>query len=498
MPKKLQVYNTLTRQREDFTPLYPPFVGMYVCGPTVYGPAHLGHARSAINFDVIYRYLQHLGYQVRYIRNITDVGHLERDADEGADKIIKQAQLESVEPMEIVQRYTNSYRRDMALLNIQPPSIEPQASGHITEQIAMIQDIIAAGLAYVVNGSVYFDIHAYQQKQPYGQLSGRKIEDLLTGTRILAGQSEKRALLDFSLWKKATPAHIMRWPSPWGEGFPGWHIECTAIATKYLGKTFDIHGGGLDLLFPHHECELAQSQAAQATNLARYWLHNNLILIDEQKMSKSLGNFITLEQLFQGNHVSLDKAYSPMALRFFVLQAHYRGTLSFSNQALQAAQTGYVKLINGLKIINKLTYTDTKPSNVNEPLIQQINQHCDACYEAMNDDFNTARVIAELFNLLKFIHAIKQGLLLFSALGKATFERLKRIYIIFIADILGLIEEKEFDLEKLLAVPLKLYEQAKKQKQYDQVDAIRTELKALGIALQDTPQGVEWCYEATP
>jgi cysteinyl-tRNA synthetase len=495
MPKQLKVYNTLTHQQEVFRPIQPPFVGMYVCGPTVYGPAHLGHARSAINFDVIQRYLKHLGYQVRYVRNITDVGHLERDADEGADKIIKQAQIERLEPMEVVQRYINSYRNDMGKLNVQPPNIEPQASGHITEQIAIIQAIIAAGLAYEINGSVYFDMHAYQKNHHYGILSGRKSEDLLAGTRILTGQSEKKAPSDFALWKKASPNHLMHWPSPWGNGFPGWHIECTTIATKYLGTIFDIHAGGLDLLFPHHECEVAQAQAAQNTRLAQYWLHNNLIMIDGQKMSKSSGNSISLEQLFQGTHPLLEQAYSPMTLRFFVLQAHYRSTLSFSNQALQAARNSYLKLINGLKILKELPNPATSADNLSTTVIQQINQHCEACYQAMNDDFNTARLIAALFALLKFIHAFKANQLPLPTLGAPTFTKLKDTYILFTEEILGLIEEPPMHSQQLIAITLKLYSQAKQQQQYDQVTMIRSELKALGIALQDTPQGVCWSYD---
>ncbi|MEM7055612.1 MAG: cysteine--tRNA ligase [Bacteroidota bacterium] len=495
MRHQIKVYNTLTRQQEIFTPYRPPFVGMYVCGPTVYGQAHLGHARGAINFDVIYRYLTHIGYQVRYVRNITDVGHLIRDADEGEDKVAQQAQLESLEPMEVVQRYTNSYRKDMALLNVQPPSIEPHASGHITEQIAMIERIIQAGLAYVVNGSVYFDIAAYHQQYPYGKLSGRVLADLLAGTRALAGQREKRGPLDFALWKKASPTHVMHWPSPWGEGFPGWHIECTAIATKYLGKQFDIHGGGMDLLFPHHECELAQAQAAQHTALAKYWLHNNLVTVDGQKMSKSLGNYITLEQLFQGAHGLLDQAYSPMTLRFFVLQAHYRSTLSFSVKALQAAHSGYLKLINGLKVARKLVYTEEGSSSLDEEAIAQIHQHCDRCYQAMNDDFNTAQVIAALFSLLKFIHALRNGKLQAAALGLAGFEQLQSTYTTFVEGVLGFREEPSAPPEALLAVLLKLYSQAKEQQQYGQVDAMRADLKRLGIALQDTPMGVEWSYE---
>ena len=382
----------------------------------------------------------------------------------------------------------------MALLNVQPPSIEPSASGHIHEQIAMIQQIIKAGLAYEIQGSVYFDVLAYNKDHHYGKLSGRVIEDLLTGTRPLSGQQEKRSPLDFALWKKATPTHLMHWPSPWGEGFPGWHIECTAMATKYLGKQFDIHGGGMDLLFPHHECELAQAQAAQHTQLAKYWLHNNLITIDGQKMGKSLGNFITLEQLFQGTHPLLDQAYSPMSLRFFMLQAHYRSTLSFSNEALQAAHSGYIKLINGLKMLNELACPEDSVTDTDPALAAQVKQSCDRCYEAMNDDFNTAQGIAILFGLIKIIHTFKNGQLAPARLGVTTFAHLKKTYSTFVQDILGLREEPRVSTAGLLDILLRLYSRAKAQKQYDQVDAIRTQLKALGVVLQDTPTGLQWCY----
>ncbi|MEL6358680.1 MAG: cysteine--tRNA ligase [Bacteroidota bacterium] len=493
MQGQLTIYNTVTRQKEPFVPLHAPRVGMYVCGPTVYGRSHLGHARSAVNFDVIFRYLKHLGYQVRYVRNITDVGHLERDADEGADKVAKQATLEELVPMEVVQRYTNSYRHDMTLMNVQPPSIEPNASGHITEQITMIQQILDAGFAYEVNGSVYFDVLAYNKNHNYGRLSGRVVEDLLAGTRQLKGQQEKRNLLDFALWKKAAPNHLMHWPSPWGEGFPGWHIECSAMSTKYLGKQFDIHGGGMDLLFPHHECEIAQSQAASGTSLARYWLHHNLITINGQKMGKSLGNFITLQELFAGSHSLLDQAYSPMTLRFFVLQAHYRSTLGFSNEALQSAHQGYRKLMHGLKVLQELTIP--KGSGTNSELATQVMEGCERCYEAMNDDFNTAQVIAGLFSLLKIIHALQNGQTAPDALGEAACERLKATYATFTQDILGLREEADVPSAALLDILLELYSQAKAQKQYDQVDAIRARLKALGVAVQDSPQGIQWRYE---
>lgn len=494
MHTSLQVYNSLTRQQEVFTPINPPYVGMYVCGPTVYGPAHLGHARCYVTFDVIQRYLKHLGYQVRYVRNITDVGHLERDADEGEDKIIKQAKLENVEPMEIVQKYINSFHTDMALLNVQQPNIEPQASGHISEQISIIEEIIEKGLAYVSNGSVYFNITAYEKNRNYGKLSGRNIHDLLAGTRVLAGQTEKKFPLDFALWKKATPAHIMRWPSPWGEGFPGWHIECTALATKYLGSYFDIHGGGLDLLFPHHECEIAQSQAAQHTTLAKYWLHNNLVMIHDQKMGKSLGNYITLQELFQGTHPLLDQAYSPMVLRFFILQAHYRSTLNFSNEALQASEKGYLKLINGVKIIRKMEYTPSNSGNIDATIVSQIEQHVATCYQAMDEDFNTAKLIAELFLLLKFIHSLEYRQIEFSKLGEPIFELLKNTYLFFMEDILGLQQHCKAIPEEFLSVILKVYAQAKHQKNYEQIDLLRTELKKLKILLHDTPRGVDWSY----
>lgn len=494
MQRQLNVYNTLTRQKERFVPLHPPCIGMYLCGPTVYGKAHLGHARSAISFDIIFRWLKYLGYQVRYVRNITDVGHLVSDADEGVDKIVQQARLEALEPMEVVQRYTNSYHQDMALLNVQPPSIEPSASGHIPEQIAMIQQIIKTGLGYEVHGSVYFDVEAYNRTHNYGKLSGRMVEDLRAGTRPLSGQQDKRGPLDFALWKKAAPAHLMRWPSPWGEGFPGWHIECSAIAAKYLGQPFDIHGGGIDLLFPHHECELAQAQAASHTELAKYWLHNNLITINDQKMGKSLGNTITLEQLFQGTHPLLDQAYSPMTLRFFVLQAHYRSTLSFSIEALQAAQSGYLKLMNGLKVLNELTCPEASEAGIDQALVTQVKRSCDGCVEAMNDDFNTAQMIATLFALLKFINAFKNSQLSPTLLGSAAFDYLKDTYATFVQDILGLRQESSVSTTALLDILLGLYSQAKEQKQYDQVDAIRTQLQELGVALQDTPMGVHWSY----
>ncbi|MBE0647867.1 MAG: cysteine--tRNA ligase [Bacteroidales bacterium] len=354
MEHNLTIYNTLTRKKELFKPLKEPFAGMYVCGPTVYGDPHLGHARPAITFDLVFRYLKHLGYKVRYVRNITDVGHLEQDLDEGEDKIAKKAMLEQVEPMEVVQYYTDRYHHFMEMLNVLQPSIEPRASGHIIEQIEMIQKILDAGFAYIVNGSVYFDVEKYNQTHQYGKLSGRKLEDLISNTRQLEGQEEKRNPADFALWKKAQPEHIMRWPSPWSNGFPGWHLECSAMGTRYLGEQFDIHGGGMDLLFPHHECEIAQSRIANGKDAVQYWLHNNMITINGQKMGKSLGNAVNLEQFFNGNHPLLEQAYSPMTIRFFMLQAHYRSTLDFSNEALQAAEKGLRKLMSAWETLKSL------------------------------------------------------------------------------------------------------------------------------------------------
>jgi cysteinyl-tRNA synthetase len=495
MQPSLKLYNTLTRKKELFAPLNPPFVGMYVCGPTVYGDAHLGHARSAVTFDTLHRYLKFLGYKVRYVRNITDVGHLERDADEGEDKISKKAKLEQLEPMEVVQRYTDNYHRDMDALNILHPSIEPRASGHIPEQIEMIAEIIKNDLAYEVNGSVYFDIRKYNEgNSSYGKLSGRIIEDMVSGTRELDGQQEKKYPLDFALWKKASKEHIMRWNSPWGEGFPGWHLECSAMSAKYLGKQFDIHGGGMDLLFPHHECEIAQSQASNHTDPARYWLHNNLITINSQKMGRSLNNVINLQDLFSGNHDLLAQAYTPMTVRFFILQAHYRSTLDFSNEALIAARKGYKKLVNGLKIAKKLTYT-TGPSTQDIQAVEEISKTINTCQAGMDDDLNTAVVIASLFNLLKHIHRLHMGNLPGSALGESIFTQLIRTYITYTEEVLGLKEEKPDAVDNLLEILLAFYAEAKASKAYDKVDMIRAQLKQMGITVKDMKTGIEWAYE---
>lgn len=496
MQHKLNLYNTLTRKKELFEPLHAPFVGMYVCGPTVYGEPHLGHARSAVTFDVLYRYLKYLGYKVRYVRNITDVGHLENDADEGEDKIQKRAKLEHLEPMEVVQHYTNVYQQDMATLNAKSPDIEPRASGHIIEQIQMIQEILENGMAYEVNGSVYFDVPTYHKNNNYGKLSGRIIEDLLSNTRDTEGQGEKRSPLDFALWKKASPQHIMRWPSPWSDGFPGWHLECSAMSRKYLGETFDIHGGGLDLMFPHHECEIAQSQASHShSDAARYWVHNNMITVNGQKMGKSLGNFINLSELFSGNHQMLEQAYSPMTIRFFILQAHYRSPLDFSNEALQAAQKGYRKLMNGMRVLEKLNYPEEGVDTPDEKLNDDLLKLTEDCFRGLNDDLNTARAIASLFNLLKKINSLYLGQLQIGALTRGTFDTIRTTYTELVSNVLGLKDEPTADMENMLELVLGFYKEAKENKAYDKVDAIRAELKKQGIVIKDLKTGIDWAYE---
>ena len=401
MEHNLFIYNTLKRKKEQFVPLHEPYVGMYVCGPTVYGDGHLGHARPAITFDLLFRWLMQLGYKVRYVRNITDVGHLEHDADEGEDKIAKKARLEQKEPMEVVQYYLNRYHKAMEALNVLPPSIEPHASGHIIEQIEFVKKILDAGYAYISEGSVYFDVRKYNRDHHYGILSGRNIDDLLETTRELDGQQEKHCSLDFALWKKAQPEHIMRWPSPWSDGFPGWHLECSTMGTKYLGQSFDIHGGGMDLVFPHHECEIAQSTAALGHESVRYWMHNNMITINGQKMGKSLGNFITLDEFFTGSHKLLDQAYSPMTIRFFILQAQYRSTVDFSNDALKASEKGYQRLMEAYSRLKSL-----KPSAVSTVDVKDLRAKCT---EAMNDDLNSPIVISHLFEAAKAINAVADG-----------------------------------------------------------------------------------------
>ncbi len=485
MENRLKLYNTLTRKKENFEPIKPPFVGMYVCGPTVYGDAHLGHARPAINFDMVYRYLVHLGYKVRYVRNITDVGHLEGDADEGEDKIGKKARLEEIEPMEVVQHYTNQYHSLMDRLNVLRPSIEPHASGHIIEQIEMIRKIKEAGFAYEKNGSIYFDLEAYNKRHQYGVLSGRKIDELFAYTRELEGQKEKKNSFDFALWKKATPEHLMHWPSPWSEGYPGWHLECSTMGTKYLGETFDIHGGGLDLQFPHHECEIAQSVAANDKMPVRYWLHNNMITINGQKMGKSLGNAVSLEQFFNGDHKLLDRAYSPMTIRFFILQAHYRSPLDFSNEALQAAEKGLKKLLAAMNILGKL-----KPDSKSDSNIADLKHNC---YAAMNDDFNTPILISHLFEGVRIINSVNDGK---ESLTAADLEDLISVMNIFVYDILGLQNEDTGErpqlVDQLMGTILQVRQKARENKDWPTSDLIRDQLAAINIVVKDTKEGAEW------
>jgi cysteinyl-tRNA synthetase len=485
MDQTLYIYNSLTRNKEKFEPLHPPHVGLYVCGPTVYGDAHLGHARPAVTFDLLFRYLMHIGYKLRYIRNITDVGHLENDADAGEDKIAKKARLEQLEPMEVVQYFINRYHHNMDQLNVLPPSIEPRASGHIIEQIQLVQKIMDAGFAYESNGSVYFNLEKYAKKYPYGKLSGRVIEDLDAQTRELGGQNEKRFPLDFALWKKAAPEHIMRWPSPWSDGFPGWHLECTAMSTRYLGDTFDIHGGGMDLLFPHHECEIAQSTTALGHESVRYWMHNNMITINGQKMGKSLGNFITLNEFFAGTHPVLEKAYSPMAVRFFILQAHYRSTVDFGNEALQASEKGLQRLMAGIQTLDKL-----KPSEKSTIDTNHIEQKC---YQAMNDDLNSPIVIAHLFDGLRIVNLVRDGK---ETLSEADLEQLKRTYHNFVFDILGLKDEQNRNrmelVNGLVNHILEIRQQAKLNKDFATSDKIRNMLADLGIEVKDRKDGAEW------
>jgi cysteinyl-tRNA synthetase len=485
MSSSLKLHNTLTRKKEIFKPINPPHVGLYVCGPTVYGDAHLGHARPAITFDLLFRYLTVLGYKVRYVRNITDVGHLENDADEGEDKIMKRARLEQLEPMEIVQRFTNSYHDNMKQLNVLPPSIEPRASGHIIEQIKLVEQVLEKGFAYVVNGSVYFDVDAYSKKYHYGKLSGRVLEDMLTNTRELEGQDEKHRNYDFALWKKAGPEHIMRWPSPWGEGFPGWHLECSAMSTRYLGERFDIHGGGMDLLFPHHECEIAQSVASTGKEPVAFWVHNNMITINGQKMGKSLGNFITLEELFSGNHSLLEKAYSPMTIRFFILQAHYRSTLDFSNEALKAAEKGLERLISAAKLLRQL-----KPTKDSSFSVEEFRKQC---MQAMDDDLNSPVLIAQLFEGVRLIHSIREGKV---SLKEEDLISLRKIYDFFLFDILGLQDTQtaadEPVMNSLVDLALTIRMAAKAKKDFQLSDHIRDELTRLGFEIRDTKEGFEW------
>ncbi len=483
----LHIYNTLTRRLEKFDPATPPFTGLYVCGPTVYGDAHLGHARPAITFDLVFRYLKHLGYKVRYVRNITDVGHLEGDADSGEDKITKKARLEQLEPMEIVQYYSDRYHEDMARLNVQKPSIEPRASGHIIEQIEMVKAILDAGYAYEVDGSVYFDVKKYNEQHHYGKLSGRNVEEMMAGNRELEGQEEKRHPADFALWKKASPTHLMRWPSPWGEGFPGWHLECSAMSAKYLGKEFDIHGGGMDLLFPHHECEIAQSNATFGKDTVRYWMHNNMITINGQKMGKSLGNFITLREFFDGKHDELTKAYSPLTIRFFILQAHYRSTLDFSNEALQAADKGLQRLLQASETLNQL-----QPSETSSTKIPDLAKKC---HTAMQDDFNSPVAIAHLFDAVKTINAVRDQR---ETLCGKDLEALRKTFHLFLEDIFGLNAEhgghgqQDELLEELMELILELRKKARENKDWETADRLRDALQQMNIIIKDSKEGSTW------
>ena len=492
MEQNLIIYNTLTRQKELFKPLHAPNVGMYVCGPTVYGDPHLGHARPAITFDILFRYLKHLGYKVRYVRNITDVGHLEHDADEGDDKIEKKARLEQLEPMEIAQYYTNRYHAAMDALNVLPPSIEPHATGHIIEQEELVKEILKNGYAYESNGSIYFDVEKYDKEHKYGILSGRNLTDMINNSRELQGVGEKKNQVDFALWKKAQPEHIMRWPSPWSVGFPGWHCECTAMGRKYLGSHFDIHGGGMDLIFPHHECEIAQAVASQGDQMVHYWMHNNMITINGQKMGKSLGNFITLEQFFTGNHESLTQAYTPMTIRFFILSAHYRGTVDFSNEALEAAQKGYERLMNAFDDLERVP----------------VSSHCDAetdkfvktfrqrCYEAMNDDLQTPLVISYLFEASHLINTLLDHK---AEICADCLKELGDAMKLFAFDLLGLKNEKgdnnvarEEAYGKVVDMVLDLRAKAKADKDWTTSDKIRDALAAAGFEVKDTKDGVTW------
>lgn len=487
--EKLTVYNTLSRKKEEFQPLNAPFVGMYVCGPTVYGEAHLGHARSALTFDTIYRFLKFLGYKVRYVRNITDVGHLENDSDSGEDKIEKKARLEQLEPMEIAQFYTKKYLDAMDSMNVLRPNIQPHATGHIIEQIEIVQALLDKGYAYESNGSVYFDVIKYNNDtHKYGILSNRVIDEMIANTRELDGQSEKRNPADFALWKKASPEHIMRWPSPWSDGFPGWHLECTAMSRKYLGKQFDIHGGGLDLLFPHHESEIAQSVCAFDCEPAKYWLHNNMITIGGQKMGKSLGNFITLSEFFSGNHQKLDKAYSPMTIRFFILQAHYRSTLDFSNEALAAAEKGMKKMFEAQKKIDVLPVAD-KTSVDFEGVFKK-------CVEAMCDDFNTPVAIANMFEICRLINLVADKK---ETISQAEKDALKENFAIVFNDILGMKGEQTDNslnvIESLMNVILTLRSEARANKDWAKSDLIRDELSKAGITIKDGKDGASWTMD---
>ncbi len=482
----IMLFNSLTGKKERFEPLNPPFVGMYVCGPTVYNDVHLGNCRTFISFDVVFRYLQHLGYKVRYVRNITDAGHLENDADEGEDKIAKKARLEQLEPMEVVQRYTVGFHRIMERFNVLPPSIEPTATGHIVEQIQMIKKIIDKGLAYEVNGSIYFDVRKYMERESYGELSGRNVDELLAGTRELEGQSEKRNSLDFALWKKALPTHIMRWESPWGEGFPGWHLECSAMSTKYLGEVFDIHGGGMDLKFPHHECEIAQCTAAHNKKPVRYWMHANMLTLNGKRMSKSTGNTLLPQEIFSGQNPFLSKPYSPAVVRFFMLQAHYRSTLDISDEALAAAEKGFRRLMDTLTLLSDLRPSEKSSFDVRLS-VQKV-------YNALNDDFNTPVAIAELFEISRLVNLIKMGQ---ESLTAQDLQFLSDAVSKLILDVLGLEndqasvnEPNKFDA--VIQILIDIRNKARADRNFTLSDSIRDQLLNVGIQLKDSKDGTTY------
>lgn len=484
------LYNSLTRKKERFEPIKSPHVGLYVCGPTVYGDPHLGHARAAITFDLVLRYLEHLGYRVRYVRNITDVGHLENEeAETGEDKILKKARLEQLEPMEIVQFYTNRYHDGMDALNCKRPSIEPSATGHIIEQINLVERILENGWAYEINGTVYFDLQRYADAYDYGTLSGKVLDELQSGSRETEGLDEKRNPHDFALWKRAEPGHIMRWESPWGEGFPGWHVECSTMSTKYLGERFDIHGGGLDLQFPHHEAEIAQCRGAYGDDPANYWMHNNMVTIDGAKMSKSAGNFITLNALFSGDHELLQKAYHPMVVRFLMLQSHYRSKIDFSDSALQAAEKGYHRLMDSIALLEELEHPGKEASG---ELDQEIEEYCTACYQTMSDDFNTAKTLAALFELSSIINGLYHRQIDWEKVSETAFQKMKTQFRTFVSGVLGLTEpprEKQERTEQLVQLLIQMRAEARAHKNFKLADKIRDELAAIGIELKDEKSG---------
>ncbi|MRX47978.1 cysteine--tRNA ligase [Pedobacter puniceum] len=482
MHNNLTIYNTISRKKEEFKALNPPYVGMYVCGPTVYSDVHLGNCRTFISFDLIYRYLKHLGYTVRYVRNITDAGHLEGDGDSGEDKISKKAKLASLEPMEIVQQYTNGFHNMMAVFNVSPPSIEPTATGHIIEQIEMVKTILEKGFAYEINGSVYFDVEKYNQTQDYGILNNRKLEDLLNNTRDLGGQDEKKGKLDFALWIKAKPEHLMQWPSPWGMGFPGWHLECSAMSNKYLGEQFDIHGGGMDLAPTHHTNEIAQNVASCGKHPANYWIHTNMLTVNGQKMSKSLGNSFLPHELFSGDHPLLQKGYSPMVVKFFMLQAHYRSTLDFSNEALDASEKGFKRLMAALALLDKV-----KTSAQSEVDVKALEEKF---AKAMNDDFNSPILIAELFDAVRIINSIYDGK---TAISADDLTALKNLIQTYVFDILGLQDENQaHDIEPLINFLINIRKEAKENKDYVTSDKIRIGLQEIGYQLKDSKEGTTW------